>query len=96
MLERWVSRDGEIVLRLPDVIAGTLCIPAIYFLDKTLVRPRESACWRNSNGSAAAYAVWYSQGARQLPLILAYHCKMLFAVQVSPFSRWYDYGWPSS
>ncbi len=93
-VQTWLLRGfggSEIAIRWPYALAGTLNIPALYFLGRALCRPRV--------GLLAAllmailpFAVWYSQEARSYAdFMLFTTLQMLFAYLAVTRSRWYDW-----
>jgi 4-amino-4-deoxy-L-arabinose transferase-like glycosyltransferase len=90
----WLVRGlggSERVVRLPFAIAGTLCIPAIYFLGRELAGVRV--------GLVAAllfalspFAVFYSQDAHPYsPLLLFTTMQVFFAYRAGVRGGWFDW-----
>jgi len=88
-LGRW--GDGETILRLPAVVAGTLTVLAIYLLGRQL--------FGNRSGLVAAaltavmpFMVWYSQEARNYSLLmLLTTLQMYFALRAVKLGRVIDW-----
>jgi uncharacterized membrane protein len=66
---QWIFGDSEWALRLPSVLAGWLCIPAIYFLGKRLYSEREGII--AALFLAVFWApIYYSQEARVYSMLI--------------------------
>lgn len=69
----WASRrltgEGELALRLPSVIAGTLTVPAVFGLAREAF-DRRTAVVAAVFAVAAPFLVWYSQEARMYGLFI--------------------------
>jgi O-antigen/teichoic acid export membrane protein len=68
-----VFGTGELAVRFPSVLAGTLLVPALYVCGRDLY-DRRAGLIAAAFGAVAPQAVWYSQEARMYTLF------MLFAV----------------
>jgi uncharacterized membrane protein len=63
-----VFGDGELAVRLPSLIAGTLVIPALYLLGRELY-DRRTGLVAASFGAASPLLIWYSQEARMYAFV---------------------------
>ncbi|MGQ0616448.1 MAG: glycosyltransferase family 39 protein [Acidimicrobiia bacterium] len=61
--------DGELVVRLPSIIAGALTVPAVFGLAKELF-DRRTAMLAATLAVPAPFMVWYSQEARMYSLFM--------------------------
>lgn len=60
--------DGEMAVRIPSIIAGTLAIPALYLLGRELY-DRRTGLIAASFGAASPLLIWYSQEARMYAFV---------------------------
>ncbi len=60
--------DGELAVRLPSLIAGTLVIPAMYLLGRELY-DRRTGLVAASFGAASPLLIWYAQEARMYAFV---------------------------
>jgi dolichyl-phosphate-mannose-protein mannosyltransferase len=60
--------DGELAVRLPSLVAGTLVIPALYLLGRELYDRRTGAI-AAALGAASPLLVWYAQEARMYAFV---------------------------
>jgi uncharacterized membrane protein len=60
--------DGELAVRLPSIIAGTLAIPALYLLGRELY-DRRTGLVAATFGAASPLLIWYSQEARMYAFV---------------------------
>ena len=60
--------DGELAVRLPSLIAGTLVIPALYLLGRELY-DRRTGLVAAAFGAASPLLIWYSQEARMYAFV---------------------------
>ena len=60
--------DGELAVRLPGLIAGTLVIPALYLLGKELY-DRRTGLVAAAFGAASPLLIWYAQEARMYAFV---------------------------
>jgi uncharacterized membrane protein len=60
--------DGELVVRIPSIIAGTLAIPALYLLGRELY-DRRTGLVAAAFGAASPMLIWYSQEARMYAFV---------------------------
>jgi uncharacterized membrane protein len=60
--------DGELAVRLPSIIAGTLAIPALYLLGRELY-DRRTGLVAAAFGAASPLLIWYSQEARMYAFV---------------------------
>ncbi len=71
-LALWVTvrvfGDGELAVRLPSLIAGTLVIPAMYLLGKELY-DRRTGLVAAAFGAASPLLIWYAQEARMYAFV---------------------------
>jgi hypothetical protein len=90
----WLLRglgDGEVALRLPSAIAGTLTIVAVYLLAKQIYG-FNTALVAALLMALLPFAVWYSQEARAYALLmLVTTLQMLFAYRVKRDGRLVDW-----
>jgi hypothetical protein len=68
-----VAGNGELAVRLPSLVAGTLLVPLLYFAGRELYGHR-AGWFAGLVGAISPLAVWYSQEAR------TYSVTMLFAL----------------
>jgi 4-amino-4-deoxy-L-arabinose transferase-like glycosyltransferase len=61
---RLLVGDGEVAVRLPSVLLGTLLIPLVYRLASDLFRDRRVALLAAALTTLNPFLVWYSQEAR--------------------------------
>ena len=81
---RWLG-SGEMAVRLPSIIAGSLVIPALYGLAKEAY-DRRTGIVAAVIGVAAPIMVWYSQEARMYSMMMLFGLIALWA-QVRIFKR---------
>ena len=60
--------DGELAVRMPSIIAGTLAIPALYLLGRELY-DRRTGLVAAAFGAASPLLIWYSQEARMYAFV---------------------------
>jgi uncharacterized membrane protein len=60
--------DGELAVRVPSLIAGTLVIPAMYLLGKELY-DRRTGLVAAAFGAASPLLIWYAQEARMYAFV---------------------------
>jgi uncharacterized membrane protein len=60
--------DGELAVRIPSIIAGTLAIPALYLLGRELY-DRRTGLVAAAFGAASPLLIWYSQEARMYAFV---------------------------
>jgi uncharacterized membrane protein len=60
--------DGEMAVRLPSLIAGTLVIPALYLLGRELY-DRRTGLVAAAFGAASPLLIWYAQEARMYAFV---------------------------
>jgi uncharacterized membrane protein len=60
--------DGELAVRLPSLIAGTLVIPALYLLGRELY-DRRTGLVAATFGTVSPLLIWYSQEARMYSFV---------------------------
>jgi uncharacterized membrane protein len=60
--------DGELAVRIPSIIAGTLAIPALYLLGRELY-DRRTGLVAAAFGAASPMLIWYSQEARMYAFV---------------------------
>lgn len=60
--------DGELAVRLPSLIAGTLVIPALYLLGRELY-DRRTGLIAAAFGAASPLLIWYAQEARMYAFV---------------------------
>ncbi len=93
-LVTWILRpwgDGEFVLRLPAMVAGTLTVPAVYLLGKRAFGTRVGLIAALLT-AVLPYAVWYSQEARNYALfMLLTTVQTYFAFTAVKFGRRLDW-----
>jgi Dolichyl-phosphate-mannose-protein mannosyltransferase len=63
-----VIGDGELAVRLPSLIAGTLVIPALYGLGRELY-DRRTGLIAAAFGAASPLLIWYAQEARMYAFV---------------------------
>ena len=63
-----VLGDGELAVRLPSLIAGTLVIPALYELGRELY-DRRTGLIAAAFGAASPLLIWYAQEARMYAFV---------------------------
>ena len=63
-----VLGDGELAVRLPSIIAGTLVIPALYLLGHELY-DRRTGLVAAAFGAASPLLIWYAQEARMYAFV---------------------------
>src|SRR5215208_2819096 len=63
-----VFGDGELAVRLPSLIAGTLVIPALYWLGRELY-DRRTGLIAAAFGAASPLLIWYTQEARMYAFV---------------------------
>jgi Dolichyl-phosphate-mannose-protein mannosyltransferase len=63
-----VFGDGELAVRLPSLIAGTLVIPALYLLGQELY-DRRTGLIAAAFGAASPLLIWYAQEARMYAFV---------------------------
>ena len=89
LLARW--GDGEVLVRLPAVLAGTLAVVAVYLLGKRLFGIRAGLV-SALLAALVPFSVWYSQEARAYALfMLLTTLQMLFALTAVKRGRWFDW-----
>lgn len=66
-----VLGSGELAVRLPSIIVGTLIIPVLYAMGRELYG-RSSGVIAAIFGSVAPFLVWYSQEARMYALFMLF------------------------
>jgi O-antigen/teichoic acid export membrane protein len=74
---RWLG-SGELAVRLPSIIAGTLVVPMLYVLGKEAY-DRRTGVVAAAVGSVAPIMVWYSQEARMYALLMLFGVIALWA-----------------
>jgi uncharacterized membrane protein len=60
--------DGEMAVRIPSIVAGTLAIPALYLLGRELY-DRRTGLVAAAFGAASPLLIWYSQEARMYAFV---------------------------
>src|SRR3954451_17761246 len=60
--------DGELAVRLPSIIAGTLVIPALYLLGRELY-DRRTGLVAAAFGTVSPLLIWYAQEARMYAFV---------------------------
>ena len=60
--------DGELAVRIPSIVAGTLAIPALYLLGRELY-DRRTGLVAAAFGAASPLLIWYSQEARMYAFV---------------------------
>jgi uncharacterized membrane protein len=60
--------DGELAVRIPSLIAGTLVIPALYLLGRELY-DRRTGLVAAAFGAASPLLIWYAQEARMYAFV---------------------------
>jgi uncharacterized membrane protein len=60
--------DGELAVRIPSLIAGTLVIPALYLLGRELY-DRRTGLIAAAFGAASPLLIWYAQEARMYAFV---------------------------
>jgi uncharacterized membrane protein len=60
--------DGEMAIRIPSILAGTLAIPALYLLGRELY-DRRTGLVAAAFGAASPLLIWYSQEARMYAFV---------------------------
>ena len=60
--------DGEMAVRIPSIVAGTLAIPALYLLGRELY-DRRTGLVAATFGAASPLLIWYSQEARMYAFV---------------------------
>jgi uncharacterized membrane protein len=70
LLHAWrlLAGDGELAVRLPSVLLGTLLVPLVYRLGLDLFRSRRVAALAAALAAFNPFLVWYSQEARMYAL----------------------------
>ena len=63
-----VLGDGELAVRLPSIIAGTLVIPALYLLGRELY-DRRTGLVAAAFGTVSPLLIWYAQEARMYAFV---------------------------
>ncbi|HLM26020.1 MAG TPA: glycosyltransferase family 39 protein [Thermoleophilaceae bacterium] len=63
-----VFGDGELAVRLPSLVAGTLVIPALYWLGRELY-DRRTGLIAAAFGAASPLLIWYTQEARMYAFV---------------------------
>ncbi|HEX3839313.1 MAG TPA: glycosyltransferase family 39 protein [Acidimicrobiales bacterium] len=74
---RWLG-SGELAVRLPSIIAGSLVVPMLYVLGKEAY-DRRTGVVAAAVGSVAPIMVWYSQEARMYALLMLFGVIALWA-----------------
>jgi uncharacterized membrane protein len=74
---RWLG-SGELAVRLPSIIAGSLVVPMLYVLGKEAYDRRTGAV-AAAVGSVAPIMVWYSQEARMYAFLMLFGLIALWA-----------------
>lgn len=69
---------GEIVMRAPSVIAGTLLIPMMYLAGRALY-DRRTGLLAAACGTVAPFLVWYSQEARMYAFVMLFGVVAIWA-----------------
>jgi O-antigen/teichoic acid export membrane protein len=67
---RWLG-SGEMAVRLPSILAGTLVVPMLYVLGREAY-DRRTGLVAAAAGSVAPIMVWYSQEARMYALLMLF------------------------
>jgi O-antigen/teichoic acid export membrane protein len=67
---RWLG-SGELAVRLPSIVAGTLVVPMLYILGREAY-DRRTGVVAAAAGSVAPIMVWYSQEARMYALLMLF------------------------
>jgi len=60
--------DGELAVRIPSLVAGTLTVPALYLLGRELY-DRRTGLLAAAFGAASPLLVWYAQEARMYAFV---------------------------
>jgi uncharacterized membrane protein len=60
--------DGELAVRIPSIVAGTLAIPALYLLGRELY-DRRTGLVAAAFGAASPLLIWYAQEARMYAFV---------------------------
>jgi mannosyltransferase len=68
---RLLVGDGELAVRFPSVLLGTLLVPIVYRLGLDLFRSRRVAVLAAAMAAFNPFLVWYSQEARMYALAVA-------------------------
>jgi hypothetical protein len=68
---RLLAGDGELAVRFPSVVLGTLLVPVVYRLGLDLFRSRRVAVLAAALAAFNPFLVWYSQEARMYALAVA-------------------------
>ncbi len=66
-----VLGDGELAVRLPSILAGTLMVPLLYLTGRELF-DRRTGTIAAALGAALPLAIWYSQEARMYSLYMLF------------------------
>ena len=73
--------DGELAVRLPGLIAGTLVIPALYLLGKELY-DRRTGLVAAAFGAASPLLIWYAQEARMYAFVTLFGLLALWTLSL--------------
>jgi O-antigen/teichoic acid export membrane protein len=88
---RWLGSSGEMAVRFPSIIAGSLVVPMLYALGKEAY-DRRTGMVAAVVGSVAPLMVWYSQEARMYALLMLFGVIALWA-QVRVLKRGGAFPW---
>ena len=69
--------DGEIAVRLPSIVAGTLVIPAMYLLGRELY-DRRTGLVAAAFGTVSPLLIWYAQEARMYAFVTLFGLLALY------------------
>ncbi|MGH8995787.1 MAG: glycosyltransferase family 39 protein, partial [Acidimicrobiales bacterium] len=88
---RWLGSSGELAVRVPSIIAGSLVVPMLYALGKEAY-DRRTGMVAAAVGSVAPLMVWYSQEARMYALLMLFGVTAMWA-QVRVLKRGGAFAW---
>lgn len=89
-----VLGDGELAVRLPSIIAGTLVIPALYLLGRELY-DRRTGLIAAAFVAASPILIWYAQEARMFAFVTLFAILALYtqlrAIRQGGIGNWAAY-----
>ena len=71
--------DGELAVRIPSIVAGTLLVPTLFACGRELY-DRRTGLVAAALGALAPLAIWYSQEARMYSLFMLFSAASLWAL----------------